>query len=89
MLLEFGEDWAKKTKIEPYAHKFGDTFTYWSYTPPLGDHAAIYFGTDQNKNDYYFSKNGSSGPLVIQTFNQLKVPYTLWNTFKTDYKKRQ
>ncbi|PHN00810.1 hypothetical protein CRP01_40425 [Flavilitoribacter nigricans DSM 23189 = NBRC 102662] len=88
-LMRFGEDWSRKTKINSSELQFGKTFSYWSYTPPLGDHAAIFFGKDQSGKEYYFSKNGLGGPLVITTLSQLKETYSLWGMFKTDYKKNE
>jgi hypothetical protein len=69
--------------------KFGQTFSYWNPAPfMLGDHAGIFFGQDRKGNEYFFSKNGAKGPLVIMPNHELKKIYSLFNVFKTNYRKK-
>ena len=85
-LSSFGKDWSRKEKISSGEKQFGKTFSNWDPIP-FGGHAATYFGTDRSGNEYFFTKNGVRGPLKIESLPQLKKTYTLWNIFRTDYKR--
>lgn len=85
-VYSFGRTWKNKVEIDESEQEFGESFSYWSWTPPIGDHAAIFFGRDQEGNEYFFTKNGKSGKLEIMSQDQLDEVYNLYNLFKTTYK---